>query len=140
MSGPKPQPRSEYLADRAIPEPMSGCFLWMGMANRDGYGLAAAPRRSGRSNVLAHRLAWETHRGPIPDGLHVLHRCDTPACVNVDHLFLGTPTENMRDKIAKGRQRTGAMFGDDNPSRRYPERRPRGDNHWTRKRKIGAEQ
>jgi hypothetical protein len=46
---------------------------------------------------------WEETRGPIPDGLHVLHRCDIPACVNIDHLFLGTHSDNMQDIVAKGR-------------------------------------
>jgi hypothetical protein len=54
-------------------------------------------------DVTVHRLVWEEANGPIPDGLHVLHRCDVPACCNIDHLFLGTPADNLRDQIAKGR-------------------------------------
>jgi hypothetical protein len=50
---------------------------------------------------------WEIATGPIPDGLYVLHRCDNPPCFNPDHLFLGTPMDNMRDKMAKGRHRFG---------------------------------
>lgn len=54
--------------------------------------------------VGAHRWAWEDEHGPIPKGLCVLHRCDVPACVRPDHLFLGTQVENIADMFAKGRQ------------------------------------
>jgi hypothetical protein len=53
--------------------------------------------------VYAHRLAWEKANGPIPAGMYVCHTCDVPACVNVEHLFLGTQSDNMKDMAAKGR-------------------------------------
>jgi hypothetical protein len=65
-----------------------------------GYGRTFVRKRT-RTN--AHRMAWLLYRGPIPPGLCVLHRCDVPACVNPDHLFLGTPQDNVRDMMAKGR-------------------------------------
>jgi hypothetical protein len=52
---------------------------------------------------LEHRRAWTEANGPIPDGMFVLHHCDNRACSNVEHLFLGTQTDNMRDMLAKGR-------------------------------------
>lgn len=70
--------------------------------NHHGYGYAMRRRHSPR-HVLAHRLAWEDSFGPIPPGTHVLHRCDNRACINVDHLFLGTNGDNIADKVAKGR-------------------------------------
>lgn len=90
---------AKQVTDRAIPEPNTGCLLWEGYRNRDGYGQV---RNSGKI-WLAHRYAWTQARGVIPPGLLVLHRCDTPSCVNVDHLFLGTHTDNMRDMASKSR-------------------------------------
>lgn len=85
--------------DRFIPDPNSGCFLWIGAADRNGYGLL---KRSGQL-LKAHRVAWERENGPIPEGMHVLHHCDNPPCVNPVHLFLGTHQDNMDDREAKGR-------------------------------------
>ncbi len=77
------------------PEPFSGCWLWTGNA----YGRGHIKRRS----VSAHRLSWQIHRGEVPHGLLVLHKCDTRSCVNPDHLFLGTASDNARDSVNKGR-------------------------------------
>jgi hypothetical protein len=79
-----------------------GCHLWTGPVNNMHYGyLGLGRRHSGRA--LAHRAAWEQANGPVPTGLCVLHRCDTPRCCRVDHLFLGTMADNTHDCIAKGR-------------------------------------
>lgn len=85
--------------DKYIPEPNSGCFLWLRYLDSEGYG---GFQINGRWDK-AHRAAWTIAHGDIPHGLHVLHRCDNPCCVNIDHLFLGTQTDNNRDRDAKGR-------------------------------------
>lgn len=72
------------------------CRFFMGPRDRDGYGIAG---KRGR----LHRWVWEQVNGPIPPGMHVLHRCDNPPCFRLDHLFLGTTLDNNRDRAAKGR-------------------------------------
>ena len=74
--------------------PWSGCWLWLGPTNR-GYGsLWYSWIKS-----LAHRVSWELFRGPIPDGLYVLHKCDIKCCVNPDHLYVGTQADNIQDTM-----------------------------------------
>lgn len=107
--------------DRVIPEPNTGCWLWLGGSVRAGYG--HFPLR-GRM-VLAHRFAWAEAHGPVPPGLFVCHRCDNPPCCNPAHLFLGTARDNMRDKDAKGR---GRYVGAHSPLR--GERHPRAKLTW----------
>lgn len=86
------------------------CVHWTGNHNEKGYGQLDWQRRTQR----AHRLAWIAFRGPIPDGMCVLHRCDNPGCINVDHLWLGTQLENIADREAKNR---GAPMPDNRGSR-----------------------
>jgi len=97
-SGPKPL--AQRIEERTIPEPNTGCFLWTG-ALVHGYPEISVNSKSKR----AHRVSYEVANGPIPSGLCVLHACDTPACVNPAHLFLGTARDNVHDCIKKGRRR-----------------------------------
>lgn len=88
------------IEERSMPEPNSGCWLWLNRLNDCGYGLFSLNKHH---KVHAHRASWIAHRGTIPVGLSVLHKCDVRCCVNPDHLFLGTHVDNMRDMVKKGR-------------------------------------
>jgi hypothetical protein len=94
---------SQGLERHTYPDPNSGCWLWGGTTHQFGYG-SIGVWESGRVKTYgAHRASWWLHRGPIPPRMSVCHRCDTPQCVNPDHLFLGSQLENLRDMFAKGR-------------------------------------
>ena len=85
----------------------NGCMLWKGaLASKkwpDGYGKI---RIKGGKQIAAHRFSYEIHNGKIPEGMYVCHRCDIPRCVAPEHLFLGTHSDNMKDKHAKKRNNT----------------------------------
>lgn len=91
--------RFERLVAR-IPE--SGCWLYLGPLSKSGYGKVTV---DDQKTVRAHRWSWELRFGPIPEGMLVCHRCDVRSCINPDHLFLGTPTDNMLDMSRKGRSK-----------------------------------
>jgi hypothetical protein len=80
------------------PVPITGCWLWTGGTTAAGYGFFDF-----QDEIHAHRASYAMHIGPVPEGLHVLHRCDVRQCVNPNHLFLGTQVDNMKDMAAKGR-------------------------------------
>lgn len=92
-------PLAVYLEEASMPEPNSGCWLWLRGVNNYGYGVSTHPE----AGSGAHRAAWAAYKGTIPAGQHVLHKCDVRSCINPDHLFLGDQLANMRDKMGKGR-------------------------------------
>lgn len=93
----------ERFEARVIRVPFSGCWIWDGPPKgpklRDQYGFF----RMNGPQYRSHRASWLLYMGAIPDGLHVLHRCDNPACVNPNHLFLGSNLDNVADRVRKGR-------------------------------------
>jgi hypothetical protein len=94
----------------------TGCWIWIKSTDKDGYGYITVNKVSER----AHRMSYRIHKGEIPQGMCVCHTCDTPECVNPDHLFLATNQENTADKVRKGRQSRqgpkGGVTGENNPN------------------------
>lgn len=82
---------------------VTGCWDWTGATNPKGYGVITFGSRHKLRGINAHRLSWMKHRGAIPAGLLVLHKCDNSLCLNPDHLYLGSYQDNVDDMVFRGR-------------------------------------
>ncbi len=103
----------------------NSCWIWMGSKLPHGYGMLRARWTGKKTMWRTHRYSWLIHRGVIPEGMCVLHRCDNPPCVNPRHLFLGTQADNNEDMRRKGRLIN--VGGDKHWTRLYPDKVLRGE-------------
>jgi len=92
----------------------SGCWIWTGSLFSSGYG--AIWDNTHKNNRRAHKVSYELYKDTVPDGLLVCHECDTPSCVNPDHLFLGTNQDNTQDMVNKDRGQYGEQHYNTNLS------------------------
>lgn len=132
-NGPLPDQSNPHYAG------LGPCWVWIGAKFSWGYGMFYKRK----VQLRAHRIAWEIANEFVPSGKWVLHKCDNPACVRLDHLFLGDIIDNNDDRIAKGRSASGLAHGRytkpdrtargaSNGSVTKPESLSRGDNHYSR--------
>lgn len=100
----------DYIANKSVAIPETGCWIWMGAVTPAGYGFANPPGRK-KNNELAHRASYRIFVGEIPEGMVVAHACDNPYCVNPKHLWLATHKQNSQDMVGKKRQASGEKCG-----------------------------
>ena len=105
----------ERIETHFIIDSVTGCWNWLGCKDWCGYGSVKYENKGEK----AHRLSYKFHKGEIPEGMFVCHQCDNPACINPDHLFLGTPLDNVRDMFNKKRDRH--PFGESHTSAKLKE-------------------
>lgn len=119
------------------------CWLWVGTLRPNGYGQIQEAGKNSRT-LSAHRLSYELHKGAISDGMVVMHKCDNPACVNPDHLEVGTYKDNTADMINKGRKVVVAPRGENHVKARLTEQqvleiRASSDRHVDWARRLGVD-
>jgi hypothetical protein len=103
-----------------------GCWIWTASKRHKGYGAFCYSKNGVVVQGRAHRFMWEMVYGDIPAGMFVLHRCDNPACVNPDHLWLGTNQDNVDDMMRKGRHVSGGTYCKRTDSGKWK----KGKCHW----------
>lgn len=108
---PTGTPLRERLDFASMPEPNSGCLLWLAGTWGGGYGRISVDG----VERPAHVVSWEEHHGcSVPEGLDVCHKCDVRPCIEPSHLFVGTPSDNMQDMHRKGRANKPSRKGERN--------------------------
>ena len=106
------RPALDRFMEKVMPVPEAGCWIWVGATKPAGYGNFYMEG----GHVNAHRASYEMHVGPVPDGAVVCHKCDTPSCVNPDHLFADSQCANLADMLRKGRHKPKRQAGELNGS------------------------
>lgn len=100
---------TEPTPPKGCPPIEGSCIEYSGYINKRGYGQYCTWVNGKVFSRNASRMKWLEINGEIPDGMHVLHRCDNRKCININHLFLGTNADNVADKLSKGRGAKGEM-------------------------------
>jgi hypothetical protein len=88
----------------SIPEPNSGCWLWLGTLDKKGYGVLSV----GGKKAFAHRISLKVHGVHMKPSEWALHHCDNPCCVNPEHLYPGSNADNVEDRVRRGRGLAGS--------------------------------
>lgn len=110
-NGPYAKTPEQLFWSHVTPISPNECWEWNGPRLKNGYGQMYVKVNGKWKNTMTHRLSWEIHYGEIPSGKVIMHKCDNPACVNPNHLSVGTHLDNIIDKVRKGRQRHRAHIG-----------------------------
>jgi hypothetical protein len=117
---PQRRPLIERFQEKWIFIAPTGCWEWTASRDKHGYGFIGVLIDGKFKAAKTNRVSWELHKGSIPEGLCVLHKCDNPKCVNPEHLFLGTQLDNIKDRGDKNR--SARQFGASNAQAKLKER------------------
>lgn len=99
-------PMKDRLMGFVYPEAITGCWIFHGKLDKDGYGLLRNRTGIG-GDFKAHRVSWQEHKGSIPAGMEVAHDCDNRCCVNPSHLYIATHKQNINDRTTRKREPRG---------------------------------